>query len=241
MKLLFIFIAPFFLPGNSSVTKPNGSGPISHEIWDGLLKNYVSPEGKVNYKGFLNERSKLKEYLDLLNSHPPLNCSNEEKLAYWINAYNAFTVELILQHYPLKSIRDIKGGTPWKIDFFSIGAEKFDLDKIEHEILRKQFNEPRIHFAINCASVSCPVLRNEAYTAAKLNVQLEQQTKRYINDTSQNLISENEAKLSEIFNWFKGDFTKKGTLPDFINKYSGKKINPNASISYLEYDWRLNE
>jgi hypothetical protein len=115
------------------------------------------------------------------------------------------------------------------------------LNNIEHDIIRKEFNEPRIHFAVNCASVSCPNLRNEAFVASRLNEQLDDQARKFINDKSKNNISANSAQLSKLFTWFKGDFTKEGTVVAFINKYGTVKLSEKAKIDYLEYNWNLNE
>jgi len=217
----------------------------THQIWNELLEKNVY-KGNVNYKGFVSEKDKLQKYLDALSKEAPKrNWSKDEKLAYWINAYNAFTIKLIIDNYPTKSIKDLGGAiykvnTPWDIKFIEIEGKKYDLNNIEHNILRKEFDEPRIHFAINCASVSCPNLRNEAYVANKLEKQLEEQTYSFINDSSKNKITSEKAELSKIFSWFKGDFTKNGSLEDFINKYAKVKIT-SQKISYLDYSWNLNE
>ena len=117
-----------------------------------------------------------------------------------------------------------------------------DLNNIEHGILRKDFEEPRIHFAVNCASVSCPKLRNEAYVGSRLDAQLNDQAKAFLADKGKNNIKNaNEAKLSKLFKWFKGDFTKNGDLISFINKYSTVKLNKDANLDFLDYDWNLNE
>ena len=159
---------------------------ITHENWTKLVEQHVTLSGKVNYKGFIKDKIALDDYLDTLSNHPPgKNWNEAEQLSYWINAYNAFTVKLIIDHYPLKSIKDIAGNlpminSPWDMKFFKIGGVDFDLNTIEHEILRKKFEEPRIHFAINCASFSCPKLRNEAFEANKLEEQLEDQTNYFM-------------------------------------------------------------
>jgi len=174
-----------------------------------------------------------------------MNWTEEEQLAYWINVYNAFTVKLILNHYPLNSIKDISDGlpminSPWDIKFFKIGTLPMDLNTVEHQILRKQFEEPRIHFAINCASISCPRLREEAFVAEQLELQLEDQTQDFIHDISKNIINESTTELSSIFNWFQGDFTKEGTLLEFIGRYN-PELKQTNDIQYLEYDWGLND
>lgn len=224
--------------------------PPSHAQWDALLKKHVAPDGMVDYRGFIKDRQKLKTYLKLLQAGvpDPLAWSREEQLAYWINAYNAFTVKLIIDNYPLQSIKELNrkmaaptNKTIWDKKFFTLAGQPFSLNMIEHGILRKEFIEPRIHFAINCASVSCPVLLNEAYTAVKLEQQLERQTRQFINDPSKNKLSAQNPEVSYIFNWFADDFIKNSNLIQFLNRYSKTKINPNAKISFLEYDWNLNE
>ncbi len=231
-----------------SVTIESSAAPVSHQIWDELLKKHVSPNGDVNYKGFISDSIKLNQYLQRLTENPPseTNWTKNEQLAYWINAYNAFTIQLIIRNYPLKSIKDIGGkipkvNSPWDIKFFFIGEEKMDLNTIEHNILRKKYDEPRIHFAIVCASKSCPVLLNEAFVSEKLEAQLARQTKEFLKDDFRNKITVDKVQLSKIFDWFKSDFTTKGSLIDFLNQYAPVKINADVKISYLDYDWGLNE
>jgi hypothetical protein len=227
-----------------------GTTPPSHQLWDQLVKAHVKPTGLVDYKGFVREKAKLESYLKLLSANAPdrKTWTKNQQLAYWINAYNAFTVKLIVDNYPVKSIRDL-GPTlkipmikdVWHYKFFKIGGVESSLDEIEHSILRKEFDEPRIHFAINCASVSCPPLLNEAFVAEKIESQLTKVTTSFINDSSRNKITSNQAQISSIFSWFKGDFTKKGTLIDFLNTYSKVKLKSSAKISHLDYNWNLNE
>lgn len=221
---------------------------VDHSPWTELLQRHVSEEGKVNYKGFQQDEKKLDVYLATLSANHPTNkWEKNESLAFWINAYNAFTVKLILNHYPVKSIKDIAGGiykinTPWDIKFIEIGDQTYDLNNIEHGIIRKNFREPRIHFAVNCASISCPRLRNEAYTAEKLDDQLNDQAKYFINNKVKNEISEDSAELSKIFLWFKKDFKKAGSNPiKFINRFSTTKITKETKITYKNYEWELNE
>ncbi len=220
----------------------------SHKIWDQLLQKHVTTDGKVNYTGFIQNKAELRRYLDLLAANPPENhWKKDEKQAYWINAYNAFTVKLIVDNYPVKSIRALGGkvykiNTPWAKKWIKLGHQVYSLDDIEHGILRKIWKEPRVHFALNCASFSCPRLRNEAYMADKLNVQLDDQAFFFINNKAKNTIySSKEAQLSKIFSWFKGDFTQKGNLIDFINAYAIVKLDEDAKITPLDYNWDLNE
>ena len=150
-------------------------------------------------------------------------------------------------NYPVESIKEIGGSiykvnTAWDIKFIHIGDQTYDLNNIEHGIIRKDFDEPRIHFAVNCASVSCPRLRNEAYTGENLDNQLDDQARTFINNPEKNKIETNKAELSKIFLWFKGDFNKgKSNVISFINTYSVKKINKKTKISYQSYNWNLNE
>lgn len=222
------------------------SKSISHDLFDDLLNKYVNDLGNVDYLGFKKDSIKFNTYLDHLSKNPPSSSwSKEEQIAYWINVYNAFTISLVAKHYPIKSIKDIRPGisfinSVWDIKFIKIGRETYDLNNIEHSILRKKFDEPRIHFAINCASYSCPRLRNEAYVGSKLNTQLTEATQLFLSDKSKNEISPDKIVISKIFDWFGSDFKKQGSLIDFLNLYSKVKINKKAKVSYLDYNWSLN-
>ena len=236
LLVLVVFVFAFRLQPSQKLI--DRAETVSHGAFDALLKNYVTASGVVNYVGF-KENAEFKAYLKTLSNAQPINTnwSREEKLAFWINAYNAFTIELITRNLPLKSIRDIED--PWKLEFITIAEKKYSLNTIEHEILRKM-NEPRIHFAIVCASYSCPKLLNAAYSADQLEEQLLTQTKLFLSDTKRNKIQPDKAELSEIFNWFKVDFTVNGSVVDFINRYSDVKVKASAELNYLPYDWSLN-
>lgn len=240
----------FSMNSCSSYNPPESKNTAAdHKLWDQMLKKYVSDEGWVDYKGWQKDREGLKTYLEILSNNPPDDSlrTAEEQLAYWINAYNAFTIALILENYPLESITDLHPAfyipgvnTVWHKKFFKIDGVETSLDEIEHKILRVKFEEPRIHFAIVCASYSCPKLRNEAYRASRLEQQLQEQAVAFINDPIRNQLSENKIKISKIFKWFKGDFTKKGNLIDYLNQYARVKISPDANIKHLDYNWDLN-
>lgn len=249
-RFSFLLLVLVLVSCHSPVIGKAGSTPPSHQLWNELLKAHVKPDGRVDYKGFIREKPKLESYLKLLSENAPdrSKWSKNEQLAYWINVYNAFTVKLIVDFYPTKSIRDLGPRIKiplikdvWHYKFFKIAGVDMSLDEVEHSILRKEFEEPRIHFAINCASVSCPPLLNEAFVASTLENQLIRVTTTFVNDPSRNKISAQSAQLSSIFSWFKGDFTKKGTLVEFLNSYSKVKISPNARITFLDYNWNLNE
>ena len=211
---------------------------FDHSGFNALLQKNVSAEGKVNYKAFKKDRTVLRMYLHALGRKTPTeNWSKQEKLAYWINAYNAMTIDLIIRNQPIGSIKDIDN--PWKQSLWKLGGDMYNLDTIEHQILRKM-EDPRIHFAINCASFSCPVLLNEAFTAHSVDTQLEALTVGFINDTQRNTITPQAITISKIFKWFSKDFKKNQSLIEFLNTYSTIKIQRNAKINYLDYNWELN-
>ena len=250
-KIIFILLTvPFISCANTSNTIPQiayssqteiitKAKHFDHKQWNDLLQKHVSNNGNVDYKGFKKDQEALDSYLDVLSKNlPKKSWSKDAVLAYWINTYNAFTVKLILDNYPLKSIKKID--SPWDAAFINLGNKKYSLGEIEHKILRKM-SEPRIHFAINCASYSCPNLSNEAYSEENIQTQLEKAAKSFINDKTKNSITANNIEISSIFDWFTGDFKKKGTLIEFLNKYSSVKINAKAKISFKEYNWNLNE
>jgi Protein of unknown function, DUF547 len=245
--LIFAFLLIWAsLPQSSKLGVPDS---FSHELFDQLLKKHVSATGWVNYQGFKKEEAKLDQYLEKLEKTPPTTAwSSNEKLAYWINAYNAFTIKLVLNHssQKIESIKDIGDkikipfiNTPWDIKFINIGGKKMDLNNIEHGIIRKQFNEPRIHFALVCAAKSCPPLRNEAFLGEKLDKQLDSQATAFFNDKTKNEISENRLALSKIMDWYGGDFKGISKI-EYINKYAKTKAKKEAKITYKDYDWALN-
>lgn len=247
-SFLLFFAAAAFLVSCKVKDYPSDSRPVTHERWDSLVKQHVTPAGWVDYRGFQRDSNRLRAYLDLLSRHHPNEqfWSRDERLAYWINAYNAFTVKLIIDHYPVESIKDIKRGIPfvntvWDIKFIDIEERTYDLNNIEHGIIRPKFDEPRIHFALNCAAESCPKLRNEAYTAERLEAQLTDQAEYFLQETSKNVIRPHQLKLSKIFNWYKGDFTGNGTLIEYLDQYTEVDIQPDAGIEYLDYSWALND
>lgn len=210
-----------------------------HTSWDYLLRTFVSDAGKVNYAGIKTKKQFLDNYLkDLKNKPPQKDWSRNEKLAYWINAYNAFTVKLILDNYPVSSITDLHGGKAWDVKWIELGDKKYSLNNIENDILRSKFKEPRIHFAVNCAANSCPPLLNKAWTPNSLEGYFEQRARAFINNPKFNKINSNKVQVSKIFEWYAGDF---GNLIAFLNKYSKTKINANAQVSFLDYDWALNK
>ncbi len=211
---------------------------LSHQAWDGLLKKYVSASGKVDYAGFKTDVSKFDAYLQSLQSNPPQpDWARNEKMAYWINAYNAFTIKLIVDNYPVSSITKLNGGKPWDKKWIKIGGKTYSLNNIENDILRPKYKDARIHFAVNCAAKSCPPLLNRAWTADNLISNFEKQAKAFINNPSFNVITANKVQVSKIFDWYGADF---GNLIAFLNKYSTTKISSGAKVEFKEYDWELN-
>jgi hypothetical protein len=206
------------------------------------LQRHVNDDGLVDYQGFVNDKSKLKKVTSTLSEHSPKESwTTNEKKAYLINTYNANTVKLIVDNYPVVSIKNI-GKEPFdafKQKFIDFGGKMVSLDEIEKGMLLKM-GDPRVHFAVNCASASCPKLENKAYKPNILDKQLDQSTREFIN-SKLNKITENKVELSKLFDWYKSDFkTENSTLIQFINKYSETKVNSNVEIEYLEYSWDLN-
>ena len=224
------------------------SKPIDHNIWNGILKDYVDDIGAVNYQEIQKDSLRLNQYLKVVSSNHPndKNWSKNEQLAYWINAYNAFTVHLIIRNYPTESIREIAGSIPfinsaWDYEFIIIENHLYDLNDIEHGIIREYYPEPRTHFALVCAAKSCPILRNESYEPETLQEQLQEQAVDFINDKSKNTISNEVSEISKIFMWYNGDFNENMELWEYLNKYSSIKLNETSEIDYVDYDWQLND
>lgn len=215
---------------------------LDHGAWDKLLKKHVKDDGLVDYKGFKSDNDDLNEYITFLSEQKPNeNWIFEEQLAYFINVYNANTIKLIVDNYPVESIKDIDATlSPFLKKIITIGDKQLALADIEKGILQKM-NEPRIHFAINCASISCPKLLNEAYTAENVDELMTKAAREFIN-SEKNDISESNPKISEIFKWYKKDFLKESeSIIDYINQYSDVKIKQGTAITYKTYDWNLND
>lgn len=223
------------ISGNTSFDKDLTS---KTNLWDTLLKRHVDSEGNVDYEAFKEDQKELEVYLEQMKtSSPAKSWTKARTIAYYINLYNAVTIKLILDNYPIQSIREIKN--PWKQKLIRINGNSLSLGDIEHKILR-EMNEPRIHFAINCASISCPKLLNEAFCETELEMQLEKATKEFILDSSKNKFEKDSIQLSKIFKWYKKDFDSYGNLEDYLNSYLENPLPKNPKISYLEYNWALN-
>lgn len=230
----------------------------THALFADVLKQYVHEKDSstaVDYAGLKKNDAALKSYLSTVTSVSSAayaDFSEDEKLAFLINAYNAFTLELIITNYPIQSIKDLGSilRSPWKKKFFTILGKESNLDGIEHGRIRKEFAEPRIHFAVNCASIGCPALRAEPFLAESLEEQLEDATRLFLKDKSRNRfeVESSQLLLSGIFNWYGEDFIEsKGSVEAFVAPYLATANAPAEVIasakktSFLDYDWGLNE
>ncbi len=212
------------------------------EDFDALLKENITDAGVVNYKTI--DKNKLKAYTNYLAATKvEESWSDTKEKAFWINAYNAYTIQLILDHYPLNSILKInkKGKDAWHYAFAVVGGKTYTLNDIEHEVLRKKFKDPRIHVGVNCASFSCPPIANFAFTENNVEEELEKLMKKFVNDSERNILTAKKVTLSKIFEWYKGDFTEKGSLVDYLSAYSNVKLTKKTKVRYLDYNWNLNE
>lgn len=241
---------------------------FSHDAWDALLQKHVEVVNqgfstRANYAGFKTDKAKLDAYLSSLSGVSKSTFSSwpkADQLAFLINAYNAFTVDLILTKYPdLESIKELGSWlqSPWKKEFFTLLGQKGTLDWVEHTLIRggDTYKEPRIHFAVNCASIGCPPLLERAFTGEKLEAQLEAQTQRFLKDRQQNRIEGKRLMVSSIFKWYEEDFEKGwggySSLSSFLVKYADELALTDAQraalkqedliIRFLDYDWGLND
>jgi hypothetical protein len=237
----------------------------SHAAWDTLARKHVrwlsdNKQSRVDYAGFKADRAELKKVLDGLSAVQRAEFdafTRAQQMAFLINAYNAFTVELVLTRWPdLKSIKELGGflQSPWRKPFFKLLGEEHHLDWIEHEQLRPRYADPRVHAALNCASIGCPALHNEAFTAAKLDAQLDDGMLRFMADRTRNRVRDGRLEVSSIFKWFREDFERGhqgfNKLEDVFARYAAQ-LSDNSSeqarlragalpVNHLDYDWSLN-
>lgn len=214
---------------------------VSHSNWDALLNRHVTSEGKVNYDGFKSDLAKLDQYLKLIaNNEANTGWSQVEQKAFWLNAYNAWTIKLVLERYPVGSIKDVSA-KPWDKRFVKIGANTHTLNDIENKIIRRQFKDARIHFAINCAAISCPKLSNKAFTMLNVEKELDRLTKEFFKSENVKIV-EKSAQLSKIFEWYADDFTQESeSVLKFVEQYSEMTFHSKVKVSYLDYNWKLNK
>ncbi|MGD1712779.1 DUF547 domain-containing protein [Dapis sp. BLCC M172] len=275
-KLLFLFPILLILTSCGGFNNSTNTGeqtqqtqisttsaqPFNYQTYNSILREYVNPQGLVDYKKLKENRQQLDDFnasIGAVTLSTYNSWTDAEKIAFLINAYNSLTLESIIDSYPTKSIRRIPG--VWKIRKFDVAGEKMTLDHIEHQVLRKEFNEPGIHVALVCAAISCPPLRREAYTGKQLEKQLDDQAKKFLGNSqgfridSQN----NTVYLSKIFQWFGQDFEQTYAQTeniDGLNKtetsivnYARQYVNYDAQkflakggykVKYSNYDWSLN-
>lgn len=264
MKTVIATLASILAPALSLFGAPEGGRHFEHSGLDRVLAAYVNDQGLVDYAGLKRGSGDLEAYVELLEvaspkSHPGQFPTRAHELAYWINAYNAFVLKGVVDAYPVRSVKEIKllFGFFKRTDFTAGGA-RYTLDDIEHEILRKAFDEPRIHVAISCASMGCPPLEQRAYHPEDVEARLEEAMKLFIRERRNVRILREEKKvvLSKIFDWFEADFTgwykktlgkKEGTIVDYLNLYlpledrDFLRAHPDVSVEYDAYDWTLND
>ena len=207
--------------------------------WGGLLSRYVDEAGKVDYKSWVDNQEELNKYLIELSKHKLGFNSDNEEMAFWMNLYNASTVQKVLQYYPIKSIKDIENGKVWDFKFIKVNGKLLSLNQIENQILRIKFNDPRIHFGINCAAVSCPKLNNKAFNSSNVDIELKKLASEFINKTSK--VNSSSIIVSKIFEWYRDDFIQNGSLVDYLNRYLINKVPNNTNVEYSNYNWSLNK
>ena len=236
----------------SSLYQETFAETFDHSKFDQILKQYVDDRGLVDYNS-ISKASQFKEYMEALKSAKAEELSRNGQLAFWINAYNAVTIDKVIQWKPKKSVRETFVPGVWtSTKFFTtrdhiVAGKRLSQDDIEHDILRKRLKEPRIHFAVVCASSSCPPLARFAFTEENVQAKLEEETRKYINSFRGTRIdyAKNTFYLSKIFDWFSSDFkSKSGSVLGFINPYLSKEamsfLEREPKISYIHYDWALN-
>jgi len=237
----------FLIPAFGSWVDAAAAPAVDNSIYAELLTKYVS-NGHVNYAGFKRDEARLDQYLKVLEQVDPERLPREEQFAFYINAYNVWTIKLILTGYPgVKSIKDLGSllQSPWKKEFVRINAKTLTLDDIEHTILRPRYKDPRVHFAIVCASKSCPPLIAEPYLGAVLDAQLNRSTRDFLNTPAHYRLDHNTFWVSSIFKWFAEDFNK--DVVGFYANHAEANLKNNLEanrdrieVKYLDYDWSLN-
>lgn len=245
------------LPGWEG-SNPNSSATVNHQAWQQFLDSYLRLDDfGQSYFAYHQvtsaDRRLLDEYLDRLQSVNPLSLNANEQLAYWINLYNAATVQLILENYPVKSIRDIGGSFggllptgPWKEPLLTVNNQTLSLDNIEHDIVRPKYQDFRIHFGFNCASMGCPNLAPTAFTGANINEELDKLTVAFVNHPRGARYQNGKVIVSKLFDWYLTDFVEKESeLLPFLAQFAEPRLRAQllghqGRIRY-EYDWSLNE
>jgi hypothetical protein len=219
-----------------------------HQSFGELLGDIVSVQGRqsrVDYPQLIQARGKLDHYLESLSSVSRTSFdgfNKDQQLAFLINTYNGYQLRQVIDHYPIKSIKDVGSffSSPWSKEFFTLFGEASSLDFVEHQLIRKLFKEPRIHFAVNCASISCPPLSNEAYVAPRLNDQLDAAASNFLNDAEENYLKGKTLYASKIFDWYEEDFPN-GVI-NFVKTYRTDLPDENQiELKFSDYNWNLNK
>jgi len=229
-------------PADPADTVPD-PGAFPHEIFDDVLGTHVTPEGLVDYKTLQGSRAGLDEYVGYLaisspHRHPDHFPGDQHALAYWINAYNALAITGVIDRPGLKSVID------QKIEYFALtryllGKDKVTLYVLENGIVRKEFDDPRIHFALNCQSMGCPRLPDEAFLPATLDAQLDAMTVEFVSHPEKVRVADGEVQVSSIFKWYAEDFEAAGGAVAFINQYRPEPVPTDLPVTYIDYDWAL--
>jgi len=257
MSMKRIFLEKFWVLVVCLMLVPSSAWALDFKAWDGLLKKYVGPTtidgvrlAGVDYAGIKKDPVYTKLIADLKSFSPATLKTSKETKVFWINVYNIMAVKMVVDHYPVDSIKDAVSffGSVWKKKVGVVGGKEVTLNDIEHEILRKM-GDPRIHVAIVCASVSCPDLRQEAYTVDRLDAQLDDQMKLFLENRGKGLQvdrGKGRVTLSKIFDWFEDDFKSKGGVLPFLSVYAPEKDRSflkkaDVDVSYLDYNWDLNK
>jgi hypothetical protein len=226
-----------------------GGDVFDHSGFDQLLGDHVDGEGFVDYRRLAGRTSELDAYIASIGAANLDSLGRDERLALLINAYNAYTLRLILDYYPIDSIRDIPGEERWDAERWVLGGETVSLNQLEHEVIRPNFREPRIHFALVCAAIGCPPLRTEAYTGERLEEQLETQT-RFTHASERWVVyrpDDDLIELTSLYDWYRGDFEQvAGSILDYVALYRedlrlGLQTGLDIKVRFLDYDWSLNE
>ena len=225
-----------------------------HQPWNELLQQYVDDRGLVDYRGIKRSPSKLTNWLQELATIDPKSLDRQQQMALWLNLYNALVIEQVIDKYPIESILPKLLGIPNWLAFwrfftrrvYRLNDDRYSLNNIEHDILRPEFADPRIHFALVCGAIGCPLLRNEAYQSDRLEAQLESDARRFINNPDKVKYDAEQSMLycSQIFKWYRQDFLKVApSLTEYIQIYLDRELNHDRSltIKYLDYDWHLNQ
>ena len=245
---IYTFIASLLLTFGLSSSTAAYSLEKQNQLYENVLKLHVK-DGLVDYSGIKANPQNLDKYLAQTSqtSKEEFNGWNkDEQLAFLINLYNAQTLDLVANNYPVKSIKDIASdsGGPWEQPVVSLFGDSISLDTLEHNVIRKNYPDARVHFALVCGAIGCPVLINTPYQAPILDKQLDEQTKVFLMDKDKNSIdtSANILRLSPVFDWFEEDFIKQsGSVIAFVNPYFNNQANGDFKIEYTNYDWSLND